>query len=271
MSSDPGIGIEAAKVVSECIHSSRVKEMGLSLLRKNTKLEEDDEDVLTQSFDRLGEDEVEKFQLKLARSLVVFMELLHLLIARNRDLLLDVIQSRKKNEIGSLFPSSKHNRDMSLGSYQSSNKVGGREISSAASHAPTSDTSRHGNDHQRRLSVPIEISSSSTEGRPRDDASPKSRNISEDYNANTGTSGSLKDYGSERTRTDSAIGLQRELQLAFINIVKDLFPMIHGIMENDTPRWLKQCCQDSYFSSYTYRQAKIRKFHLYFLFVFVYL
>ena len=33
--------------------------------------------------------------------------------------------------------------------------------------------------------------------------------------------------------------------------------MIHGIMEKNTPRWLKDCCKDNYFSAYTYRQAKI--------------
>jgi len=245
VSNDPGIGIEAAKVVSECIHSSRVKEMGTSLLRKNNNVEEEDDDVL-QSYDRLGEDEVQKFQLKLARSLVVFMELLHLLISRNRDLLLDVIQSRKKNEIG-LLPGSKHARDVSLGL--------GREISIPGTHVPLTDRSRRGSEQPRRSSVSIEIPSSSTDGRSREDVPSKSRNISEDYSANTTVS--LKDYSNERARTDSAIGIQRELQLAFINIAKELYPIIHGIMEIDTPRWLKQCCQDNYFSAYTYRQAKI--------------
>jgi hypothetical protein len=267
VNSDPGIGIEAAKVVSECIHSSRVKEMGVSLLRKNDNVEEDDDDVL-QSYDRLGEDEVQTFQLKLARSLVVFMELLHLLISRNRDLLLDVIQSRKKNEIGSLLPGSKHARDVSLGSYPTMNKSGGgRSISTPGPYTPSADRSRHGGDHQRRSSVSIEVASSSTDGRSRDDVSMKSRNISEDYSANTATS--LKDSGNDRARTDSAIGIQRELQLAFINIAKELHPMVHGIMESDTPRWLKQCCQDNYFSAYTYRQAKIRKFYPYYILLFL--
>ena len=265
VNSDPGIGIEAAKVVSECIHSSRVKEMGVSLLRKNENVEEDDDDVL-QSYDRLGEDEVQNFQLKLARALVVFMELLHLLISRNRDLLLDVIQSRKKSEIGSLLPGSKHARDVSLGSYPTVNKSGvGRSISTPGPYTPSADRSRHGGDHQRRSSVSVEVASSSTDGRSRedgrsrDDVSLKSRKFGEDYSANTMTS--LKDSGNDRARTDSAIGIQRELQLAFINIAKELHPMVHGIMQSDTPRWLKQSCQDNYFSQYTYRQAKIRKFY----------
>ena len=257
MSSDPGIGIEAAKVVSECIHSSRVKEMGASLLRKNTNVEDDDDDVL-QSYDRLGEDEVQKFQLKLARALIVFMELLHLLISRNRDLLLDVIQSRKKNEMGSLIPPSKHVRDVSLGSHPATNKTLSRgDASLPGTRSSSGDRSRHSSEHRRRVSVPAEVTSSSTRGRPREDSSVKTRSTNEDYDTNS-TVG-LKDYGSDRARRDSAIGIQRELQLAFINIAKDLWPMIHGIMKSDTPRWLKQCCQDNYFSAYTYRQAKIRK------------
>ena len=64
---DPGIGIDAAKVVSDCIHSSRVKEMAIYLLKKNTDVEEEEDGDVIQRFDRLGEDEVKKLQLKLAR------------------------------------------------------------------------------------------------------------------------------------------------------------------------------------------------------------
>ena len=64
---DPGIGIEAARVLSDCIHSSRVKEMGQYLLKKNTNFEEDDDVDVLQSYDRLADDEVKRLQLKLAR------------------------------------------------------------------------------------------------------------------------------------------------------------------------------------------------------------
>jgi hypothetical protein len=240
-SNDPGIGIEAARVVSECIHSSRVKEMGTALLRKNTGVREDDDDVL-QSYDRLSEDEVLKFQLKLARSLVVFMELLHLLIARNRDLLLDVVQKRKKYGVP------KHNRDIPHSTTRGDSSIPNNRT-------PTRGKSRRGNETPSRLpTFPIETTPS------REDSSVKTRSSNEDHDQNT--TGSSKDTGNDRTRsdsirTDSAIGIQRELQLAFINIAKDLLPVIHGVMESDTPEWLKECCQDNYFSKYTYRRAKI--------------
>jgi len=302
---DPGIGIDAAKVVSECIHSSRVKEIGSVLLRKNTQVREDDDDVL-QSYDRLGVDEVQEFQLKLARALVVFMELLHLLIARNRDLLLDLIQrkiprsyrrqsapneyapvavppssnarevsvgshqsmnrisNRGTDEYASVAPSpghvvrsssapTPHGRDTSVGSHQSMKRIPSRgDMSIPGNRTPTRDRSRHINSHHRHLSVPVEAASSSTDGRAREDSSVKTGSTNEDYDPGTNIS-----ISSHRDRTDSAIGIQRELQLAFINSAKELWPMIHGIMGGDTPRWLKQCCKDNYFSAYTYRQVKI--------------
>ena len=252
VSNDPGIGIEAAKVVSECIHSSRVKEMGTVLLRKNTGVRQDDDDVL-HIYDRLCEEEVQKFQLKLARSLIVFMELLHLLIARNRDLLLDVVQKRKK------FGASKQPRDIP---HSSMHKVSSRgdlslSMSIPLSRTPSRGASRRGSEKPRRLSFPIDSTSS------REDSSVKTKSSSDEHDPNTAASSRESTHDRSRTdpalRTDSAIGIQRELQLAYINIAKDLWPMIHGVMENDTPRWLKECCQDSYFSKYTYRRAKIRK------------
>ena len=253
VSNDAGIGIEAAKVVSECIHSSRVKEMGTVLLRKNRDVREDDDDIL-QSYDRLSEEEVQKFQLKLARSLVVFMELLHLLIARNRDLLLDVVQKRKKLGV------SKQPRD--IPQHSSMHKAASRgdiPVSMPMNRTPSRGRSRRvSTENPRRLSFPVESISS------REDSSVKTKSSNEDYDPSTTVSS--KESGHDRSRTDSmirttdnAIGIQRELQISFINIAKDLWPMIHGIMESDAPRWLKECCQDSYFSKYTYRRAKIRK------------
>ncbi|KAL3916821.1 MAG: hypothetical protein SGILL_005005, partial [Bacillariaceae sp.] len=276
MSSDPGIGIDAAKVVSECMHSSRVKEMGVSLLQKNTSIEEEDDDVM-QSYDRLSDDEVNKYQLNLARALIVFMELLHLLISRNRDLLLDVIQTRKKAEAGG----GRHGRDFSVGSFATFSNNKSRpsttDVSVAGTLGGSGDRSRHGDreqEHQRLGSFAADSTSSSRDGSREDvpttrrqpsngeeySVSMHSRTrsgvtLGEDYNGNTIVS--LKDPATERVRTDSAIGIQRELQLAFISLAKDLYPMIHGIMEKDTPRWIKDCCKDNYFSAYTYRQAKI--------------
>ncbi|ACI65622.1 predicted protein [Phaeodactylum tricornutum CCAP 1055/1] len=96
---DPGIGNDAAKIVADCIHSSHVKEIGLALLKRNSDFPEHDpnSDFLTDN-DRLSDEEIKKLQVKLARLIVVFVELLHLLIARNRDILLGVIKDRKKSD-----------------------------------------------------------------------------------------------------------------------------------------------------------------------------
>ena len=43
------------------------------------------------SYESLSEEEIERVQAKLARMIVTFLDLLHLLIARNRDILLTVV------------------------------------------------------------------------------------------------------------------------------------------------------------------------------------
>jgi len=212
---------------------------------------------------------VQKFQLKLARALIVFMELLHLLIAKNRDLLLELIKegmrTRDKrpegpNDYASTGPPSTHpipsanlGRDISVGSHQSMNRISTKgDVSLPGTRTPSRDRLRNGNIHHRRLSAPVEAASSSTDGKSREDSSVKTTSTNEEYDPGTNMSGSnIKD------RRDSAIGIQRELQTAFISIAKDIWPMVHGIMESDTPRWLKQCCQENYFSAYIYRQVKI--------------
>lgn len=224
--------------------------MGFSLLKKSTNVEEEDDtgDVL-QGYDRLGDDEVRRLQLKLARALVIFVELLHLLIARNRDLLLDVIQERKKGDSGASQHS--YSRSFTL----SDNGGGGgrvysRKRSVGVSHDSTS--SQDGRSKGEETARP-------TSGNP---THPHVRTMSangDDYTVASAASG-INDK-SEKVRTDSAIAVQSELQRGFISLSKALHPMILGVMgSTETPRWLKSCCQENYFSAYTYRQTKIREF-----------
>lgn len=224
--------------------------MGVYLLKKNTDVEEEEDGDVIQRFDRLGEDEVKKLQLKLARSLIVFMELLHLLIARNRDLLLDVIQERKKDPTV-------------LGQTRSSQARGDVSVGTI-----TSDGRSNRSFPIRQSSMGAHDSVSSQDGRSRDDQASRAshRRVRSNASGATGEDNSISGtgsfVGSDRQRTDSAIGIQSELQRAFISLSKDLHPMILGITGSDTPRWLKQCCYDNYFSAYTYRSTKIRKYFL---------
>jgi hypothetical protein len=52
--------------------------------------------MATSKHGKLSEEEVMKYQATLARSIVIFMEFLHLLIARNRDILLAAVQEHKR-------------------------------------------------------------------------------------------------------------------------------------------------------------------------------
>lgn len=236
---DPGIGIEAAKVVSDCIHASRVKEMGLYLLKKNTNFEEEEEGDPLHRYDRLSEDTVKMFQLRLARSLVVFMELLHLMISRNRELLLEVIQNRNRGgEASSRHSHSASNVSLSDG--RSNRSVGTRQGSTANGNESFADLKK-GEEPSRPYHRRKESSSQGFTSLGNDDGSVASA------------------FTSEKIRSDSAIAIQSELQRAFISLAKELHPKIVGIMGNETPRWLKQCSLDNYFSAYIYRNVKIRK------------
>lgn len=237
INADPGIGTDASKVVADCIHSSRVKEMGQALLKKSPRVAAEDlSSDLFQSADRLGEDEVVKYQSKLGRAIVVFLELLHLLIARNRDLLLNVIQERRKETPATApFPPSTtagRSQSQTQGAYASGNRSFAR--------AGSFDGSVDPKDPRIIRSISEEVMRNKLSG---------------DDRSRTGGSGGGDDHsqsaaslaGGAGMRCDSAIALQSELQRAFIALTKNLYPGISLIMQSETPRWLKQCCQENYF------------------------
>lgn len=282
---EPGIGSDAAKVVADCIHSSDVKEMGLTLLHKNSDFMEGDNSTdFSLDYDRLTEDEIRRLRLKIARIIVVFIELLHLLIARNRDLLLDVIQERKRgyDALGSLNPpsvrSNSYGRSVSLGDSSSTDRLYTQGSSRRETVGTTSyRDGRTGRDHQSvsseiiQTSRPPNVDPKSKKQRAASDqvatqtakrATPNERSSSEQFagsmNKRVAPNDDDKSAASTPgTRTDSAIAVQSELQRAFISLCKSLHPRIQGIMVEDTPKWLKQCTQDSYFSLGTYKQTRI--------------
>ncbi len=53
------------------------------------------------SYERLSEEETELHRVKLSRAIIIFLELLHVLIGRNRDLLLEANESRKRRDASS--------------------------------------------------------------------------------------------------------------------------------------------------------------------------
>lgn len=257
--SEHGIGSAAAKVVADCIHSSRVKEMGIILLKNHRcVVEEGDGEYGTVDNKRIAEEEVRRLQIKLARCLVVFIELLHLLISRNRDLLLAVVEARKAaNNIGTTSSSrpGSSTRDNSVGSPVGLRKPRYSSMPSTA-HSRTASNPTH----IRNPSSASYMSNSNNSMEP-----PKrvyhsretSRSIETPGRARPSGGASVGTASASNDKTDSAIAVQSELQRAFISMSKALYPNIFRILESETPRWLKQCSQDNYFSSYTYRQTSI--------------
>lgn len=229
---DHGIGNAAAKVLIDSMTSSRVKELGLVLLKKDAFSAEPN-DVgfgMMAAYDRLSEDEVRKLQVKLARAIIVFMEILHVLISYNRDVLLEVMDLRKRSEQMSVN-SDFHQRNYSAGRSTSDNtsRRGHARGPSNASHA-TGFTS---------------IGDRDTTGPHHhiDDTSVSASNYSNAY---------------ANERVDKAIPIQSELQRTFINVSKELAPSVVRVLKEETPRWLKDVCRDNYFVAGTYKHAKIR-------------
>ena len=190
---------------------------------KGNDADQDDssDESITMYYEKLTPEEIEIHQKKLARAITIFMELLHVLVGRNRDLLLTALDYRKRRD---------------LSSNESCSDRGNHPVV-PPSPGQTSTTS------DGRLY----FHEDTYHGRGYDDGNSSSLGYG-------GTSAS-----STVDRTDKAMAIQRELQRAFISMCKVLQPIISRTIHNECPRWMKMSCQDNYFSGGFYRQARIGK------------
>ena len=224
-----GIGTSAIKVVADCIHSSRIKECGLSMLQHTP------EEVDT--FDDEGKirsGETIKTQRKLARACVIFIELLHILLGRNRDLLLTAVEARNRRD--------------------------------ASSTESLSGKGGDGYNNTPNFTIPSNLS-------PGRMSTSHYETQSSVFHENLGTITRGYDdghtyYGAcsiscATEKTDKAMALHSVLQESFISMTRALHPLILRTINSETPRWMKLCCQDNYFSSGTYRQTRIGTYHEY--------
>ena len=248
---DPGIGTDAAKIVADSIHNSRVKEIGLTLLKEPS--EKQDRclgDFTTMDTGHLSDDEIAKLQIKLARLIVVFVELLHLLIGRNRDMLLEVIQDKKKSDIvGSVPPGGMIGKGFVRQSSTGQRSEGLRKAGSVGPYIttdPSLPTSTAPMQHRRNY-TDTSVKSEDARGRSIHNF-PVGSEDNQSYQSVITSAG---------VRTESAIAVQSELQRAFISLTKSLYKNVQSKLLDETPRWFKQIGQDSYFSLGTYLQTKI--------------
>ena len=179
----------------ECIHSSGVKRIGFIFLSVNATSEESNNQGagMYSPYETLDEDEIERVQTKLARIIVTFLELLHLLIARNRDVLLAVVQARKRRGGGD------------ASSVASGSIHGYASTPRAGSFSPMKRHKEH-----RSSEGSIYGSNSELVGR------------------SILTEGQAGHVPHASDRTDSAIGVQSELQRGLISLVKYLSPSLLG-------------------------------------------
>jgi hypothetical protein len=242
MSNGPGIGTDASKIVADCIHNSHVKEIAATMLTDPSNLVRNPDEA----DDCLLEEEVYKLQLKLARLVVTFIELLHLLIAKNREELLEVIKDRKEVEGASRHPQGSSTngshrvfaRTQSLGPQNTVNTVSAAGPGWPSSGPPSIDQN------------PI-LQRQFSEGLRPEDRQHRTMGGSEDNHSFQST---ITNPG---LRTDSAIAVQSELQRSFIGLAKSLHQKIHYVMRDETPSWLAQCSQEHYFSRGTYKNNRM--------------
>lgn len=224
---DPGIGNDAAKVVAESLHKSRVKEIGLTMLQEYIPAPGED------GSDSLPRSKVRSLQLKLARLILTFVELLHLLISRNRDQLLAIMKERKNEVIGTA-PGSigrpSYNRTLSMSARES------RDTSRRSINLQT--PSEHSSRHQRHQS----------EGVRSDDTRSRTTEDNQSHHSVMTMSG---------VKTESAIAVQSELQRAFINLSRSLYKGIKTAMGDQTPGWFKQCGVETYYSMGTHKHNQM--------------
>lgn len=157
-------------------------------------------------YETLSQEEVTLNQVKLARAIVIFMELLHVLIGRNRDILLTVNETRKRRDGSST------------------------ESYSARAHPPTSPSPNH-------LSF-------------FNDGFNRTDDVTNTFHGGGSTTSTMD-------RTDKAMAIQRELQFSFVSMTKALHPVVLAAVRSETPKWMRLCCQDNYFSSGAYKQTRI--------------
>jgi hypothetical protein len=209
--------------------------------------------MATSRHGKLSEEKVMKYQATLARSIVIFMELLHLLIALNRHILLAVVLEHKRRSRYSQNSNNMMNKMSSNASYFSNpaSPDNGPRTSRA-----TSWSARPG-------------SSSSIVGQSIGIMSDAFSTVEQqDAGGGVGDAGSVVSaMGSVSKavwgKTDAAIAIQRELQRAFISLAKLMQRLIYSAIYSETPKWLKHCTQYQYFYSGAYLTTKLCKYSKY--------
>merc|ERR1740139_2483 len=201
-----GIGPAATRVIVDSLFSSRIKEIAKHFLTLPVSDEMGTLPMKSTS-NRLGEEEVIVLRKQLARGLIMFMELLHILILRNRELL--AAAKRAKRHLKNLSPSNECPSVFSDGSENITD-------------SPTSRYSSY-----RYSSY---------------DASSVDDNMSV-----------LTGMAAKKKKGPDSNAANRELEMNFTSTAKILDPLIDGILQNETPQWLKFCCKNNYFKSKAYR------------------
>ena len=223
-----------------------MKETGLEFL-SNKESRNEEMDKIVSVYDTLSPAEVSKNEIRLARSIVAFMELLHLLICRNRDLLLSVIKARKRMKDGA-----------SVGSIS----LHGGSVRPTYRHIQAINEGYVSDDVDRDRRFGNSVTGRSPSHSYYDTITSNDTDIYRTFDdISAPYISAAASVSSQNDRTVDACSLQRELQRAFTSMARSLYPVLVKTIKNETPRWIKVCWQDSkYYSSGIYRRTRTGKF-----------
>ena len=242
-----GIGKEAAKILVDALHQSRICSMAVKVLsskslysqRSNRKLE------------ILNEEEIVQLKCQLSRGIVMFLELLHTLLVKNRELLLDWVAQRKlrAEEDRDTFNSNSNHRSFSHNFGQ------GIMPKFSASHM---HRSHHGSHHSGTYSGTHGTLGSTSSKRSMDEAEANNCNPGEEDMENRGEDGTGRVTLAPGEQLKSAIGVQSELQRSFSSTTRALYPLLTSWLgEEEVPSWIAMSSADGYFASSSYASVQM--------------
>ena len=248
---------QAAKILVDALHQSRICSMAVKVLsskslysqRSNRKLEV------------LNEEQIVELKCQLSRGIVMFLELLHTLLIKNRELLLQWVAQRKLHE-------EQEDRDTFNSNHRSFSHNFGHGImpkfSASHTHRGSNYGSHHGSHHGSYHSGTYSYSGnlgtqeSTSSKRSVDEVEANNSNHSEEDVENRGEEGTSRATLAPGEQLKSAIGVQSELQRSFSSTTRALYPLLTSWLgEEEVPSWIAMSSAEGYFASSSYASVQM--------------
>ncbi|GMH54206.1 hypothetical protein TrST_g8868 [Triparma strigata] len=230
-----GIGKDAAKILVDALHQSRICTMAVKVLSSKSLYQQRS----SKRVEVLPDAEVLTLKRQLSRSMVMFLELLHTLLIKNRELLLAWVarkRAMKAEEPGS--------EDLHLH---------GR-----TSHRSVAPSYNFGNTVTGVFKNPTAPLNRGTTGSTSGSRTSFTDSVAETEHENEEGTFNPQTTLTPNENLKSDIGVQSELQRSFSSTTKCLYPLlVTWINEDEVPRWIEMSGMEGYFASSSYKVVKM--------------